>query len=239
MANVPELFDIAEQIQEDERRASLDQPDSSRPSTSAAPAAAPQQTLEEEVNEVIGQLGRFWGGFRKQSQSAFRSASQDFRSVVETARKESSWLTAKPAEAPKSPDPIAGGSRAVEGTTEQAASPIAIDTKGKEKEIDDDTATIKSSSPIADSGMTGTFFSRLQAALPPQFAPSAVTASLQNQFTSAQASADALRASLATNIQRIQQEGVAGSGPITLAQAEKLAEEYVHKSEELFKNAGA
>lgn len=63
MANVPELFDIAEQIQEDERRASIDQPGSSRPSNVAA---QPQQTLGEEVNEVIGQLGRFWGGFSKQ-----------------------------------------------------------------------------------------------------------------------------------------------------------------------------
>jgi hypothetical protein len=65
MANIPELFEIADQIQEDERRASLDQPGSSRSTTSAA-APAPQQSLEEEVNEVIGQLGRFWGGFQKQ-----------------------------------------------------------------------------------------------------------------------------------------------------------------------------
>jgi hypothetical protein len=64
MANVPELFDIAEQIQQDERRASLDQPGSSKPlNVSTQP---PQQTLGEEVNEVIGQLGRFWGGFQKQ-----------------------------------------------------------------------------------------------------------------------------------------------------------------------------
>lgn len=26
----------------------------------------PEQSLNEEVSEVIGQLGRFWGGFRKQ-----------------------------------------------------------------------------------------------------------------------------------------------------------------------------
>ncbi|KAG9085244.1 hypothetical protein FRC06_003688 [Ceratobasidium sp. 370] len=238
MANVPELFDIAEQIQEDERRASLDQPSSSRPSTGAA-APVPQQSLGEEVNEVIGQLGRFWGGFQKHSQSAFRSASKDFRSVVETARKETGWLTAKPAAAPESPGPEASSSRAIETTGEQPADSITVDTKGKEKEIDDDAATIKSSSPTTASGMTGTFFSRLQAVLPPQFAPSAVTASLQTQLTTAQASADALRASLATNIQRIQQEGLAGSGPITLAQAEKLAEEYVHRSEALLKNAGA
>ncbi|KAG9101746.1 hypothetical protein FS749_003821 [Ceratobasidium sp. UAMH 11750] len=241
MANVPELFDIAEQIQEDERRASLDQPGSSRPPTTSDAAPVPQQSLGEEVNEVIGQLGRFWGGFQKQSQSAFRSASKDFRSVVETARKETSWLTAKPTAAPKSPEPEpeASGSQAVETAGDQPADPIIVDTKGKEKEIDDDAATIKSGSPTTTSAMTGTFFSRLQAALPPQFAPSAVTASLQTQFTSAQASADALRTSLATNIQRIQQEGVAGSGPITFAQAEKLAEEYVHRSEALLKNAGA
>ncbi|QRV94055.1 BSD domain-containing protein [Ceratobasidium sp. AG-Ba] len=233
MANVPELFDIADQIQEDERRASLDQPGSSRPSTSTA-AAAPQPTLEEEVNEVIGQFSRFWGGFQKQSQSVLRSASKDFRSVVETARKEASWLATKPTTAPKSPEPEASTSRSVESTNEEPTAPISVDTKGKEKEkeIDDDAATIKSSSPTTATTTTGNFFSRLQAALPPQFAPAAVTASLQNQLTSAQASADALRASLATNIQRIQQEGVAGSGPISLAQAEKLAEEYI-------KNAGA
>lgn len=27
----------------------------------------PAQTLNEEVNEVIGQLSSFWGGFRKQA----------------------------------------------------------------------------------------------------------------------------------------------------------------------------
>jgi hypothetical protein len=27
----------------------------------------PEQTLNEEVSEVIGQIGRFWGGFRKQA----------------------------------------------------------------------------------------------------------------------------------------------------------------------------
>lgn len=26
-----------------------------------------QPSLNQEVNEVIGQLGRFWGGFRKQA----------------------------------------------------------------------------------------------------------------------------------------------------------------------------
>jgi hypothetical protein len=31
------------------------------------PEQPPAQTLNEEVNEVIGQLSGFWGGFRKQA----------------------------------------------------------------------------------------------------------------------------------------------------------------------------
>ena len=36
--------------------------------TSTPPTSARQseQSLNEEVSQVIGQLGRFWGGFRKQ-----------------------------------------------------------------------------------------------------------------------------------------------------------------------------
>lgn len=36
----------------------------------AGPSAAqtqPEQSLNEEVSEVIGSIGRFWGGFRKQA----------------------------------------------------------------------------------------------------------------------------------------------------------------------------
>ncbi|CUA66665.1 hypothetical protein RSOLAG22IIIB_00106 [Rhizoctonia solani] len=237
MANLPELFDIADQLQEDERRASHDQPGSSR---SANAPAQPQQTLGEEVNEVIGQLGRFWGGFQKQSQTAFQNARKDLGSVVEAARKEASWLGNN-----------AGAQRAMHSTTgsisesastsnAETPTPVTVDTKGKEKEVEDDAATIKSGSPVAETApatfASGTFFSRLQANLPPQFAPAAITATLQSQLTTAQTQAGALRTSLAANIQRIQQEG---NVPISFAQAEKLAGEYVHRSEELLKGAGA
>jgi hypothetical protein len=42
--------------------------------SSTPPANQPQQSLNEEVNQVIGQLGRFWGGFRKQARFAHSSA---------------------------------------------------------------------------------------------------------------------------------------------------------------------
>ncbi|KAF8757157.1 BSD domain [Rhizoctonia solani] len=235
MANLPELFDIADQIQEDERRASLDQPSSSR-----SVNAQPQQTLGEEVNEVIGQLGRFWGGFQKQS-SCFPDCKKGLR-LGGTSSAEGGVLARNNATTQR--DGPAGSGEASNSATASSTeppAPISIDTKGKEKEVEDDTATIKSSSPTTDttpgaSATTGTFFSRLQANLPPQFAPAAITATLQSQLSTAQAQADALRTSLATNIQRIQQEG---NMPISFAQAEKLAGEYVHRSEELLKGAGA
>jgi hypothetical protein len=41
------------------------------PGTTTPPATdnsnQPQQSLNEEVSQVIGQLNRFWGGFRKQA----------------------------------------------------------------------------------------------------------------------------------------------------------------------------
>ena len=37
------------------------------PGTTTPPVnAQPQQSLNEEVEQVVGQLSRFWGGFRKQ-----------------------------------------------------------------------------------------------------------------------------------------------------------------------------
>ncbi|KAH7339804.1 hypothetical protein B0J17DRAFT_656847 [Rhizoctonia solani] len=237
MANLPELFDIADQLEQDERRASLDQPGSSR---SVNAPAQPQQTLGEEVNEVIGQLGRFWGGFQKQSQAAFQSARKDFGSVVEAARKEASRIGTDATSQRSVPSTSEAESKPADTSSAEPSATITVDTKGKEKEVEDDTATIKSSSPTTETTpaafAAGSFFSRLQANLPPQFAPATITATLQSQLTTAQAQAGALRTSLAANIQRIQQEG---NVPISLAQAEKLAGEYVHRSEELLKGAGA
>lgn len=35
--------------------------------TSGTPPQQPEQSLNEEVSQVMGQLGRFWGDFRKQA----------------------------------------------------------------------------------------------------------------------------------------------------------------------------
>lgn len=42
------------------------QPGAAAVATSASDPGAAQPSLEEEITQVVGQLGRFWGGFRKQ-----------------------------------------------------------------------------------------------------------------------------------------------------------------------------
>ncbi|KZT43485.1 hypothetical protein SISSUDRAFT_978243 [Sistotremastrum suecicum HHB10207 ss-3] len=75
---------------------------SEQPSSSAA---SPQPSLNEEVNQVIGQLGRFWGGVRKQSASAFEIAKKDIGSVVTQAQKELGKLAEpSPPTVDRSPD---------------------------------------------------------------------------------------------------------------------------------------
>jgi len=61
------------------------------PRTATPPQSSgnePEQSLNDEVQQVVGQLGKLWGGFRKQSQAAFVAARKDFGSVVAQAQKE-------------------------------------------------------------------------------------------------------------------------------------------------------
>ncbi|KAI6045997.1 hypothetical protein EDC04DRAFT_2631397 [Pisolithus marmoratus] len=64
--------------------------------TSTPPANdRPEQGLDEEVSQVIGTLGRFWGGFKKQGGAAFANARRDFSQVVTQAQREFGKLTTK------------------------------------------------------------------------------------------------------------------------------------------------
>ncbi|TEB37380.1 hypothetical protein FA13DRAFT_1657775 [Coprinellus micaceus] len=58
------------------------------------PSDANQPSLNEEFNEVVGQLGRFWGGFKRQSQQVLEVAKKDLGDVVLQAQKEIGKLTA-------------------------------------------------------------------------------------------------------------------------------------------------
>ncbi|KAG5652397.1 hypothetical protein H0H81_005154 [Sphagnurus paluster] len=179
------------------------------------PTQPPQQSLNDEVTEVIGSLGRLWGGFRKQSQTVLQSARKDFSEVVTQAQKELTKLTSEPTQAP---------TRELSDYGDTPASRAAV--------ADNDTSALPTSTPeetpgASTSTSTSTsLFSRLQSALPPNLLETArnqLPESLKN--VSENIDLPQLRANFVTEFQRVQ--------GVTLAQAE----EYAHKSEVLLREA--
>ncbi|KAJ7076353.1 hypothetical protein B0H15DRAFT_864239 [Mycena belliarum] len=176
--------------------------------TSGTPPQQPEQSLNEEVSQVIGQLGRFWGDFRKQSQTVLETARKDLGGVVSQAQQELSKLTT---DAPK---PLADAADATDPTAESS----------------EDVATPRTSSPeaSASTSSTGTqnLFARLQSALPPNIV-STVQSHLPETLKHASENIDLaqMRTSLMAEFQRVQ--------GVTRVQAE----EYVHKSEVLLREA--
>lgn len=179
----------------------LDPYDISAAGTSTPPPGQPEQSLNEEVTQVLGQLNRFWGGFRKQSQTAIETARKDFSQVVTQAQKELNKYTSTE---PSTASPTEGESE----TTPSASTPT-------------DREESASSSTSSQN-----LFSRLQSALPPT-----IVATVQDHIPDSLKHASEnidfvqLRATLSTEFQRVQ--GVTRS----------QAEEYVHKSETLLKEA--
>ncbi|KAJ7091245.1 hypothetical protein C8R44DRAFT_835868 [Mycena epipterygia] len=175
--------------------------------TSGTPPPQPEQSLNEEVSQVWASASRFWGDFRKQSQTALETARKDIGGVVTQAQQELSKLTA---EAPKAPadatDPPAESSE--ESTTPRTSSPAAQED-------------------VASSSLgVQNLFSRLQSALPPNIV-SAVQSHIPETLKHASENIDLaqVRTSLMTEFQRVQ--------GVTRVQAE----EYVHKSEALLREA--
>ena len=115
----------------------------------------------------------------------------------------------------------------------------AADHGDKVLEVTSEDSTVGLSTE--NTPFTSSFFSRLQSSFPPTFTPTALSSTLQRHLPenlqhglnleNATADFTQLRTALAENIQRVQQG-------TTVQQAEKLAEEYMHKGEALFKEAG-
>jgi hypothetical protein len=170
--------------------------------------AHPEQSLNEEVSQVIGQLGKFWGGFRKQSETAFATARKDFGEVVTQAQKELGKLAI---------------------STETPADANADEAEDQENESEcataPETPTAESHSAAGSLSTSQSIFARLQSSLPPNIV-STVQAQLPESLKHPQnIDLSQLRTTLTTEFQRVQ--------GVTRAQAE----EYVHKSEHLLREA--
>ncbi|CAL1707756.1 unnamed protein product [Somion occarium] len=204
----------------------LDTYDISTPTTPPAETQQAEQSLNEEVTQVVGQLSRFWGGFRKQSQAAFEAAKKDLTEVVSQAQSEITKLTS---EIPTS----TSTSEVTPRHTDETSTGEHIPETSQEESVDDTVTPEQDTSTSAGPSQSGhtrsesqNLFSRLQASLPPT-----LVSTIQSQLPEAlkqPASIDftQLRTTLTSEFQRVQ--GVTRS----------QAEEYVHKSESLLREAG-
>ncbi|KAI0812587.1 hypothetical protein BC629DRAFT_1474091 [Irpex lacteus] len=204
----------------------IDAYDITGPTATPPPREGPEPTLNEEVTQVVGQLSRFWGGFRKQSQSVLESARKDLTQVVSQAQKELTKLTTEPAEestnAPSEKD-------AATSADSSDAHPAGDSSSGPSTEAPTETSPTRPGHTrgVSVSATAQNLFSRLQASLPADLAAT-VQAKLPESIKQGAGSIDLgqLRTTLASEFQRVQN--------ITKAQAE----EYAHKSEELLRDAG-
>ncbi|OJT13400.1 hypothetical protein TRAPUB_10035 [Trametes pubescens] len=200
------------------------------PGTATPPAEAAQPSLNEEVTQVVGQLSRLWGGFRKQSQTALETARKDLGQVVQQAQKELTKFTADApsANAPDAPESSASSAEqaaSIPAEAEAAAADTATETSDSH-----DTAEGSTSQPTSQ---PQTLFARLQASLPPNLVatiqtqlPESLRETLQNaRVGSASLSAldfAQLRGTITSELQRVQ----------------GATEEYVHRSEDFLREAG-
>ncbi|KAF8532546.1 hypothetical protein JB92DRAFT_3138317 [Gautieria morchelliformis] len=206
---------------------------SSSSSLSTATEETSQPSLNEEVTQVIGQLGRFWGGVRKQSQTAFELARKDIGQVVSQAQKELERMGGQNPE-------VREGEHDPFSTEISDEKPSDHNNVVLEETSINSIAGPSTESPPINASASSSFLSRLQGSLPPNFTPSALSSTLQRHLPenlqhglnleNATADFTQLRTALAENIQRVQ--------GTTVQQAEKLAEQYMHKGEALFKDAG-
>ncbi|KAL4253467.1 BSD domain-containing protein [Abortiporus biennis] len=209
----------------------LDTYDIASPGTPEPDAAQPEQSLNEEVNQVVGQLSRFWGGFRKQSQSALEAARKELEQVASQAQKEIIKLTSDAPSQTTSEEETATSESNIavgEEETEGAAKKDETSREPTETNASTSSSAVETARTVAGHARTAsqTLFSRLQSSLPPNLV-STVQSQIPEALKQAPGQIDfgQIRSTLSTEFQRVQ--------GITRAQAE----EYVQKSESLLKEA--
>ncbi|KAJ3896799.1 hypothetical protein GG344DRAFT_84951 [Lentinula edodes] len=174
-----------------------------------------EQSLNDEVSQVIGQLGRFWSGFKKQSQNALEVARKDLTEVVSQAQKELHKFTGDASNEAQPSSSLSGPQ------SEELHPRSSSETLKPDAAVSSENASASSSTTSVQN-----LFLRLQTSLPPNVV-STVQANLPESLKHLSENTDfaQFRTTLTSEFQRLQ--------GVTLTQAE----EYVHKSEILLRDA--
>ncbi|KAF6760123.1 hypothetical protein DFP72DRAFT_1096670, partial [Ephemerocybe angulata] len=190
-----------------------------------------QPSLNEEVNQLVGQLGRFWGGFKKQSQQVLEVAKKDLGDVVLQAQKEIEKLTTVEDSQPEASTTTAPGTEDGQDAARSAPSPGSASdeepsTAEGETPASGSTADQPAVRPSHARSASQSLFARLQSAVPPNLI-STVQSHIPESIKHASETIDLsqMSSNLMTELHRVQ--------GVTRAQAE----EYAKKSEALIREA--
>jgi len=233
---------------EDDRGDASDAAGGSQSTNDAAPNQPTTGSLEQEVGQVVSQLSTWgtsiWGGLRKQSAVAFETVKKDMSRTVAEVQDEFHKLQTQTVEVevkekPLGEDKVDKGKGKAEGEG-AGAPPVASSVKSGLQSLASSTSTQDFLSRLQTTIQSATQSSNIH--LPENLSNlhlSQNLASFQKSVTETISSAahnpnldvTQIRSSLVQNIQKNLQG-------VNLKQAEKLAEEYLKKSEGLLAEAG-
>ncbi|EMD32040.1 hypothetical protein CERSUDRAFT_119045 [Gelatoporia subvermispora B] len=198
-----------------------------------------EPSLEQEVQQVVGQLSRFWGGFRKQSQSALQAARKDLGDVVSQAQKELSKLAAETAAATEGSSAAAtDGPTNEEATAQSPSAEEPITDPSISRASDDAETTPPATSPTspateptpAQAQQAHSLLARLQASLPPN-----LVSTVQQQVSSVQQQLPHARGASISTLDFAQLRNTIAA---ELAKVQDATGDVVQRSEGLLREAG-
>ncbi|WRT63501.1 uncharacterized protein IL334_000406 [Kwoniella shivajii] len=233
--------------------------ESTTPTPSNAPTRTVQQSLQssinrnnfsEEVGQVMGTLNSWWGGVKKQSASALTTLKADLDKTVSHAQADLEYLRTANIEVVRKDPAEYEAEQEAEKVKKAAARALQEEElkkkekgKGKGKQVETiDTSGDNTSTSTTTGTGTGTatatnILNKLSSST------SQLQHSLQNTLQSTLAAASsnpalsnptALRQQLAENLRL---SSAKENLQLSMKQAEKLAEEYLKKSDQLLKDA--
>ncbi|OCH86346.1 hypothetical protein OBBRIDRAFT_797274 [Obba rivulosa] len=206
-------------------------------------------SLEQEVQQVVGQLSRFWGGFRKQSQNAFQAARKDIGELASQAQKELNKLTAEtPAEGQAGgtgPSTASDAPSPEQAAAQSASAEDSVAGPSVSRASEDSETTPPATSPAspvseptpAQAQQAQSLLARLQASLPPN-----LLSTVQQQVSTVQQQVSSVQQQLpqarAASISALDFAQLRSTIAAELAKVQDATEDVVHRSEGLLREAG-
>ncbi|KAK8844648.1 hypothetical protein IAR55_006495 [Kwoniella newhampshirensis] len=187
-----------------------------------------RENLEEEVGQVIGTLNSWWGGVKKQSASALSNIKADLDKTVSQAQADLEYLRTAKVEVIRKDSADFEAEQQAERAKKAAAKAVESKDKGKGKEKEGESVANTTTNAFLNrlTSSTTQLQQSLQSTLQTTLAAAASNPALSNPA--------ALRTQLAENLRL---SSAKENLQLSVKQAEKLAEEYLRKSDQWVKDA--